>query len=117
MQDVVEGHHAKHFVNIGPTDHWQKLDLVCSHTLERQVECLIRVDVGKMNDIHEFCQLLISAFSQFMLQSPQRDNADGSTLVSDEPRPGVISAKLFNRLPDREFAGHRLGGRPHDPQH
>jgi hypothetical protein len=47
VQNVLQRYDADQFVYIGAADHRQQIDLVATHALQRQVQPLIGVHVGK----------------------------------------------------------------------
>ena len=86
IQHIAQGNDAFQFMHIRTAHHGQDVELVCSHSLERQVQSLIGVDVRKIRLIHEIRQFLVSACCRFPLQHQNINDANESAPIRHQPR-------------------------------
>jgi hypothetical protein len=59
IQDIAQGYDPFQLVHISPANYRENFELVFAHALERQIQPLVGVDVGKNGLAQELSQLLL----------------------------------------------------------
>jgi len=102
-QDIRKGYHAQKSVNVGTAHYRQYVDLVRSHALEREIETLVGVDVGKLEWIDQVNDLLVCAFREFFFQPGKSDDTSYPACIQNQPSSKFTLPNALRGFLRREF--------------
>ena len=91
-------------VNVRPANNGENIQLRGAHPIERHMERLVRVNVGKIQPDDQIPQLLGRfAVAHALFDPRQSENSDYASFIDHRPGVKFSLARSFERLPYGHF--------------